>query len=106
MDDKWTECRIPPSEEGKRKVLGKVLELYVVKIFSSNVYSFQGQIRVQLDGAPISLDLSGEIGRLETGEVDREFAELCEANNVKLDLDTRYVDDKNNVMGAIPYGYR
>ena len=105
-DEKWTAGVIPPTEEGKRKVLGKVLELYVLKIFSSNVYSFMGETRVQRNGAPIGLDLSGEIGRLETGEVDREFAELCEQNKVKLDLDTRYVDDKQNVMGAIPYGFR
>ena len=60
---KWTLGVIQPTEEGKRNVL----ELYVLKIFSSNVYSFQGVNGVQEDGTPIGLDLSGEIGRLKTG---------------------------------------
>ena len=78
----------------------------VTVIFKSNVYTVKNQIKVQSDGAPIGLDLSGEIGRLETAESDIAIAELCEATHILLDVDGRYVDDDNNVLSAIPYGYR
>ena len=105
-DDKWTEGVIPDNEVDKRKILGKVLEIYVKLIFQSNVYTVKGEVKVQTDGAPIGLDLSGEIGRLETAESDIAIAKLCEANHILLDVDGRYVDDDNNVLSAIPYGYR
>ena len=75
-------------------------------IYRSNVYTFNNQVKVQTDGSPIGLDLSKEIGRVETGESDQAFTQLCEENRIKLDADGRYVDDKNNVLAAIPYGYR
>ena len=91
---------------GNRKIIGKMLELIVVTIFKSNVYSFQSEIQVQEDWAPIGLNISGEIGFLETGEIDTAFTALCEENGIKLDLDSRYMDDRNQVLGVMPYGYR
>ena len=55
---------------------------------------------------PIGLDLSGEIGRLETAETDKAITIKCEENGIKVDLSKRYVDDKTVVLGCIPYGYR
>ena len=52
------------------------------------------------------MDLSGEIARHEMADWDDEFQELCETNRIKIELDKRYVDDKNIVLGMIPYGYR
>ena len=43
------------------------MELAVVKIFSSNVYTFGGVFKLLSKGSPIGLDLSGEIARLEMG---------------------------------------
>ena len=62
--------------------------------------------RIQSDGSPIRLDLSGEIALLEMGDWDIEMKEKCEANMVEVDLSDRYVDDVDIVMGAIPHGYR
>ena len=89
QDDKWTDAKVPSSDSDKRKILGKVLELAVLLIFKSNVYTFKNQIKVQTEGAPIGLDLSGEIGRLETGESDKAFRLLVAANHIKLDVDGR-----------------
>ena len=102
-DNKWTSGTVPEAKEDKRKIIAKVLQLAVEKIFDCNVYTFAGQILVQEDGAPIGLDLSGEIGRLETGATDIRFHELCEANSIEVDVSKRYVDDKNDVMSVIGY---
>ena len=45
-DEKWTKVNQPTTEEDKRKVLGTVLKLAVIKIFKSNVYTFAGKLRV------------------------------------------------------------
>ena len=36
----------------------------------------KGEVKVQTDGAPIGLDLSGEIGRLETAKSNIAIAKL------------------------------
>ena len=43
-DDKWTEGNIPYNGKSRRKILGKVQELAITKIFKSNVYRFAGKI--------------------------------------------------------------
>ena len=63
-DEKWTEGIVPANGESRRIILGKVLEIVVVKVFSSNAYRFGGKAFRQREGAPIDMDLSGEIGRL------------------------------------------
>ena len=106
VDEKWTEGTIPTDMASKREILGKVLEIAVVKIFKSNIYRFGGNTYLQTDGAPIGMDLSGEIGRLVMAIWDGDFMELCDANNIVIDLNERYVDDDDMVMPAIPTGFR
>lgn len=52
------------------------------------------------------MDLSGEIGRLETAETDKAIALKCEENDIEVDISRRYVDDLTKAMGCIPHGYR
>ena len=105
-DEKWMEAVIPEDPGIRRRILGKVLEIAVRKCFKSNVYRFGGKAYLQTDGAPIGMDLSGEIGRLVMARWDGEFMGLCEANHIAMDLNQRYVDDDNVVQPAIPKGYR
>ena len=77
LDDKWTDGVVPENPADKKKIIGKVLEIAVTKIFESNAYTFNGDIRIQENGSPIGLDLSGEIARLEMVDWDQEFSELC-----------------------------
>ena len=41
-DDKWTNGIIPSSEIARKKILGRVLDIAVRKVFSSNAYTFAG----------------------------------------------------------------
>ena len=43
----------------------------------------------QSDGAPIGLDLSGEIGRLVMALWDVDFMDKCENNKIVVDLNQR-----------------
>ena len=62
--DKLMEGVILSSEVTSRKIVGRVLDIAVRKVFSSNAYTFAGVMRIQGKGAPIGLDLFGVIGRL------------------------------------------
>ena len=106
IDDKWTEGVIPNDEINRKKVLGKVLEIAVIKVFRSSFCSFQGKTYLQKDGSPIGCELSGEVSRVVMGFWDVKYKDLCENNCIKKDLDLRYVDDKNQGLGSIPQGYR
>ena len=86
--------------------MGKVLEIATLLIFRSNAYTWRGGLKLQGDGCPIGLDLSGEIGRLETAETDITISLKCEENDIQVDLSKRYVDDKTDILGSIPFGYR
>ena len=81
-----------------------MLPKYIFK--RSNVYKFEGKFYLQTDGAPIGLDLSGEIGRLVMALFDVEFMEICDQNKIQVDLNQRYVDNDDLVQPAIPKGYR
>ena len=101
-DDKWTEGQVPYDTKSRKKIVGKVLELAIVKIFKSNVYKCAGKTYLQTDGAPIGLDLSGEVGRLVMALFDVDFMEKCCSNHIDIDLNARYVDDDDLVQSATP----
>ena len=52
------------------------------------------------------MDLSGELGRLVMARWDRKFSKVSIENEIKLDLNLRYVDDDDLVQPAIPPGWR
>ena len=90
----------------KKKIIAKALEIATIKLFKSNVYNFNGELRIQKKGAPIGMCLAHEVSRVICGEIDGEYVKLKEDNNVKTEIDKRYVDDNNNVSRAIDKGYR
>ena len=105
-DEKWTLWRVPDNKGERKRILGRVMAIAVMKVFSSNVYTFAGEICLQAHGSPIGLDLSGEVARVEMRVCDAKMRELCEKNGVEADMSYRYVDDVNTILGAIPHGYR
>ena len=76
IDDKWTEPNIPEDEKMKKKIIAKCLELITIKLFKSNVYNFNGKIRIQKKGAPIGMCLAHEASRVTCGEIDGEHLKL------------------------------
>ena len=101
-DPKWTGGVVPAKESDKMRILAKVMELAVRKVYTCNLYTFGGKYYLQSDGAPIGMDLSGELGRLVMARWDKAFDLLCHENEIKLDLNLRYVDDDN--LASIPVG--
>ena len=60
----------------KKVVLGKILEIAVLLMFNSHVYTFAGEIFLQKSGAPIGLRSSAAIARLIMKLHDRMFLNI------------------------------
>ena len=83
-----------------------MLSIATKKVYKNNVYTFNGEERIQKKGSPIGLDLSGEIGRLEMGDWDLKMAEKLENNGISVECNGRYVDDVDTIIETIPHGWR
>ena len=59
-DDKcrWFHQNIPSSRKLRRKIVAKAIEIAIITVFSKFVYTFNGQLFLQLDGAPIGTRLA------------------------------------------------
>ena len=68
--------------------------------FSSHVYLVGDKIYLQMSGAPIGLELSCAVHRPFMMRWDRMFREKVIARGLKIILDERYVDDKENIIEA------
>ena len=106
IDEKWTEPKIPDDDEIKKKIIAKCMEILTLKLYKSNVYNFNGEIRVQKKGSPIGACFAHEASRVTCGELDAEHLKLKEENRVKTEAEKRYVDDNNPVYRSIDKGYR
>ena len=82
-----------PTELEERKMLGKVLEMLIVAGMTNHVYRFDNKIRVQIDGGPTGLSLTGEVADCFMVDWDTKFLEKLETYNLKPLLYTRFKDD-------------
>ena len=75
-----------------------LLELLILKVMGNHVYSFNGTNKLQLEGGPIGLKLSGAIAKVVMLSWSRRFKAATESalrdfNYFKLYLLLFYVDD-------------
>ena len=74
-------------------MMGKVLEMLIVAGMTNHVYRFNNKIRVQIDGGPTGLSLTGEVADCFMVDQDTKFLEKLETYNLKPLLYTRFKDD-------------
>ena len=93
-----------PSKEQEKLLLALALEEGILAVFQNHYYSFDGEVRLQDDGAPIGLELSGNAVKVQMLSWCRSFqARLAEATlqlpGQELYLHQLYVDDNNVAIG-------
>lgn len=69
-----------------------------------HVYQLSGNTKAKKDGEPIGLELSNAIVHVFTLRWDKKFFNKAKENNLKLLLCSRYIDDPNHVIEALPPG--
>ena len=87
------------------------LEQGILTVFKHHYYSFGQEIKLQTDGGPIGLKISGAVGKVVMMAWVRDFKiKMCEATatlpNSEQYLHQLYVDDNNVVMEELPLGAR
>ena len=98
-----------PSEEEVRLMMAMVLEDAVITTFSHHPYSFDGDMRLQKDGAPIGLTLSGAAAKvymLDWCSRLQDLLVVAMANLPDFEVYTHalYVDDNNFATEELPPG--
>ena len=87
-----------PTHAERRQMLAMLLEVLIKKVMGNHAYSFNGINKLQLEGGPIGLKLSGAIAKIVMLSWSRRFmattsAALSSFTNFDLYLLLFYVDD-------------
>ena len=93
-----------PSTEEKRKMFGKALEILIIAALKNHVYQFGNQIRVQSEGGPIGLKLTGEVADCIMVDWDKKLRSELNKVGIKPIVYTRYKDDIEIVTESVQKG--
>ena len=103
---KWKFSRTDFTEQEKRELLAKVVEVAVRTTFKLHMYQFEGVMRLQKEGGPIGLRLTGVVARLVMQHWESKFRQLAEENHLEIYMFAWYVDDVNLIMKSLGKGWR
>ena len=85
-------------------MFGKALEVMLVVCMNNHVYQFDNNIRLQKQGGPIGLRLTGEIADCLMIHWDKLFLEKLKSLNMVPELYTRFKDDIAVVIESLEKG--
>ena len=74
-------------------MLGKALEILIITCMKNHVYRFDNQLRVQANGGPIGLALTGEVAECYMMNWDKKFLRKTKDIGIEIDLYSRFKDD-------------
>ena len=100
----WLPPKRRPSKIEKRRLLAAALEMLIISCLESHVYMFANDLRVQVGGGPIGLDLTGEIADTFMHLWDRMFLKKLKDLGISVLFYSRYKDDINLVVEALQKG--
>ena len=103
---KWKPPQRDPTEQERRKMLGKMLEIAIIFCMEHHYYNLGGEVKRQLSGAGTGLRCSEALGRAYGLDWDRRLFVKLEILNWPALMIKRYVDDLNTVLKAIRPGMR
>jgi hypothetical protein len=105
MEDvnKWKDVR-EPSDEEKRRIMGKVMKILTETLMGSHTYRFDGKVYRHEDGGPIGLEVTQVIARVVMLMWDKMAKKLFAELGMKIIMYERYVDDVNCTVIAKPEG--
>ena len=75
-------------------------------MMNTHLYEFDGQIFHQQSGGPIGLRATCAVARIVMNHWDAKWMELMDKNNIKRDLEDRYMDDIRVIAMALKAGWR
>ena len=100
----WTKPKRAPTEEEERIMFGKALEMMLILCMDNNVYQFQNRVRLQKQGGPIGLKLTGEIADCLMIDWDKKLLSKLKEYNIIPEVYTRFKDDIEIVVESLEKG--
>ena len=74
-------------------MIGKAVEILITSSMKNHVYKFNNKIRIQSEGGPIGLGLTGEVADCYMIKWDKKFIKKCENMGITLTMYSRFKDD-------------
>ena len=102
----WRDVDFEPSQTIIKKIVGCVMELAVLTVMSTHIYSFEGELFLQVIGGPIGLRSTAAIANLIMKIWDSTYLKLLNKEPIEVLLYFRYVDDNRSFTRPIREGYR
>ena len=101
---------LPDTEEMdatiKRKLLTEALRIVLLTLLRTHTYEFAGSLKLQKEGGPIGMEITGVVAQVFMVWWDRQLTERMNQINFKLKMHQRYVDDTNVVAKQTAIGAR
>ena len=102
----WTGKRKEPTNNQKKRMVARAMEVVVKTIISNHLYQMDGKVFRQQAGGPIGLEITGVLSRLVMLWWDQQFLGKLEKLGIVMMLYKRYVDDGNMALQAVQVGTR
>ena len=87
-----------PNDEQERIMLREALKVVILFIMKNHIYTFENQIKMQSDGGPIGLELTGDVAQVFMMWWDEQLRHRLEERGLRVLMYKRYVDDINMAM--------
>ena len=105
-----TSLILPPTritnEEERRLILSLCVQQGLLTALDTHMNTWNKEIKNQVEGLAIGLDLSRAVGRLVMLEWDQKFLKLARDNQLNIYMYKRYVDGSAEGMEALKPGLR
>ena len=87
-----------PDETVVKRMLSKALEVGIKMVMTAHVYKFRNEIKKQVSGGAIGLELTGELAGVFMMWWDNQLQQRLRNEGIDLKLYKRYVDDINIIV--------
>ena len=104
--EKWFHRDLELTEWEQKLVVASVVQVAVIIMMNSHIYSFNGKYYQQASGGPIGLRATCACARVVMNTWDKAWSNLMRRNNIVVDLGSRYMDDIRVFLGSLKEGWR
>ena len=105
-DDHWEFPDVEMTSLEKRMIVATMVQIGVITMFNTHVYSFNGELFLQKAGGPIGLRSTYAVARVAMNYWDSKWMETMRENNVRIRAGDRYMDDIRAFLNSIKEGWR
>ena len=100
-DDKWIHSNLELTNWEEKLVVASVVQVAIIVMMNTHLYSFNGKIFQQTSGGPIGLRATCACARVVMNSWDIACMRKIEMNNVVVNLGMRYMDDTRLLLGSM-----